>query len=136
MRKQEGSGNTFQYVLMAAFAIIRWGALRLRELKDAWLSERKKPAHDRQKIDRRKAVTSLLAIAIAVAAVAFYVLKGFIVAFANAAGVIDRQTALYIGVAALFLGLQVFKRLPKRRKLGLVISTLGALLVAYGFGYI
>lgn len=135
-KKAGGTGNVLQYVIMAAFAVFRWGALRLKEIKDDWLSERKKPVKDRQKLDRRKAVTGLLAIALAIGIVAYYVLKELGAVFASAAGFIDRQTALYVGVAALFLGLQVFKRIPSRRKLGLAISALGAALVAYGLGYI
>lgn len=136
MRKQAGTGNTLQYVLMAAFAVIRWGVMRLKEIKESWQSERKKPVEDRQKINRQKAVTSLLAIALAIGVVAYYVLKELSALFANAVGFIDRQTALYVGLAAVFIGLQVFRRMPKHRKLGLAISALGALLVAYGIGYI
>lgn len=141
MPKTRSNASLFQYVLMAAVALFRWGAQRLWSLLTFWKEERKKPVPDRQKIDRQKAFAGLLAIALAVGGVAFFVWKGLIAVFSMGAAFIDRQYVLYIGLGLLFVGttlLRMQSRLPpeKRRvKLALALSALGALCIAYGMGY-
>lgn len=133
---KKANASLFQYVLMAAVALFRWGAQRLLNILTFWRNERKKPVPDRQKIDRQKAFAGLCAIAIAVGGVAFFVWKGLIAAFSTSVAFLDRQTALYVGAALLILGLQVARLMPQRRKLGLLVAAVGALLVAYGLGYL
>ncbi len=136
MPKTKSHANLFQYVLTAALMLFRWGAQRLWNIATFWSKERKKPLPDRQKIDRQKAVAGLLAIAIAIGGTALFIWKGLSAAFSMSAAFIDRQTALYVGAALLILGLQIVRLAPQRRKIGLVLAALGALLVAYGLGYL
>lgn len=135
MRKQSNA-SLFQYVLMAAVALFRWGAQRLWNILTFWQNERKKPFPDRQKVDRQKAFAGLFAILLAVGGVAFFVWKGLIAVFSMSVAFIDRQLALYIGAALLILGLQLVRFSPQRRKIGLALAAVGALLVAYGLGYL
>lgn len=130
------NASLFQYVLMAAVALFRWGAKRLWNILTFWSNERKKPYPDRQKIDRQKAVAGLLAIAVAVGGVTFFVWKGLVVLFSASIAFLDRQTALYVGAALLVLGLQMIRLMPQRRKIGIAIAIVGAALVAYGLGYL
>ena len=136
MPKKQSNANLFQYVLMAAVALFRWGAQRLWNILTFWQAERKKPLPDRQKVDRQKAVAGLLAIGIAVGGVAFFVWKGLIAVFSMSVAFIDRQYALYIGAALLIVGLQMLRLMPQRKKLALALAAIGALLVAYGLGYL
>jgi hypothetical protein len=130
------SASLFQYVLMTAVALFRWGAMRLWNILTFWREERKKPFPDRQKIDRQKAFAGLAAVLIAVGGVAFFVWKGLIAVFSASAAFLDRQTALYAGALLLVIGLQVARLMPQRRKIGLALAAVGALLVAYGLGYL
>ncbi|MEK7545901.1 MAG: hypothetical protein AAB554_02380 [Patescibacteria group bacterium] len=136
MPKKQSSGNLFQYVLMSAVALFRWGVKRLWNILTFWQAERKKPLADRQKVDRQKAVAGLLAVVIAVGGVAFFVWKGLIAVFSMSVAFLDRQMALYIGAALLIVGLNILRLMPQRKKIGLVLMALGALLVAYGLGYL
>lgn len=136
MPKTQSNANLFQYVLTAALMLFRWGAQRLLNVVRFWKTERTKPLPDRQKIDRQKAFAGLLAILIAVAGVAYFVWRGLNAAFSMSAAFLDRQTALYVGAALLILGLQIVRLAPQRRKIGLVLAALGALLLAYGLGYL
>ena len=122
-----------QYIFMLIVALVRWGATRTWNVLTFWREERKKPAPDRQKVDRAKAVAGLLAIAAGLAAGAWLVLRTLVM---PAIAFIDRQYALYIGAALLLVGLQVVRFSPKRRALGLLLVALGGLLVAYGLGYL
>lgn len=133
---KKANASLFQYVLMAAVALFRWGAQRLWNILTFWQAERKKPLPDRQKIDRQKAIAGLLAIAVAVGGVTFFVWKGLIAVFSMSVAFLDRQMALYIGAALLILGLQMVRLMPQRRKIGLALAAVGALLVAYGLGYL
>lgn len=136
MPKTKSNANLFQYVLMAAVALFRWGAQRLWNILTFWQNERKKPLPDRQKVDRQKALAGLLAIAIAVGGVTFFVWKGLIAVFSMSVAFLDRQMALYIGAALMLVGLQIVRFSPQRRKIGLLVVAVGALLVAYGLGYL
>lgn len=136
MPKKQSNGSLFQYVLMAAVALFRWGAQRVWNVLTCWQNERKKPVQERQKIDRQKAIAGLLAIAVAVGGVAFFVWKGMIAVFSMSIAFLDRQYALYIGAALLIVGLQMVRLMPTRRKLGLALAAVGALLCAYGLGYL
>ncbi|MFA5853996.1 MAG: hypothetical protein WC866_02815 [Patescibacteria group bacterium] len=49
---------------------------------------------------------------------------------------IDPQIALYVGCFLLVVGLQIVRRAPKHRKIGLLIMAIGAILVAYGYGFL
>ncbi|HTK60114.1 MAG TPA: hypothetical protein VL283_02815 [Candidatus Baltobacteraceae bacterium] len=122
-----------QYIFMLIVALVRWGAVRTWNVLTFWRNERKKPLPDRQKVDRTKAVAGLLAIAAGLAAAAWLVFRTLVM---PAIAFIDRQYALYIGAALLILGLQIVRFSPQRRKLGLALAALGALLVAYGLGYL
>ncbi len=51
-------------------------------------------------------------------------------------GFIDKQTALYVGAFLFVVGLQIVRRVPKHRKIGLVLMAIGGLLAAYGAGYL
>lgn len=133
---KKANASLFQYVLMAAVALFRWGAQRLWNILTFWQAERKKPLPDRQKIDRQKAIAGLLAIAVAVGGVTFFVWKGLIAVFSMSVAFLDRQMALYIGAALLILGLQMVRLMPQRRKIGLALAAVGVLLVAYGLGYL
>ena len=133
---KKANASLFSYVLTAAVALFRWGAARLWNILTFWQAERKKPLPDRQAIDRRKAFAGLLAIAVAVGGVAFFVWKGLVVLFSTSVAFVDRQTALYVGLALLIVGLNVARLMPQRRKLGLLLAAVGALLVAYGLGYL
>ena len=133
---KKANASLFQYVLMAAVALFRWGAQRLWNILTFWQNERKKPLPDRQKIDRQKAIAGLLAIAVAVGGVTFFVWKGLIAVFSMSVAFIDRQYALYIGAALLIVGLQMLRLMPQRKKLALALAALGALLCAYGLGYL
>jgi hypothetical protein len=122
-----------QYIFMLIVGLVRWGAVRTWNILTFWRAERKKPRPDRQKVDRAKAFAGLLAIAAGLGAGAWLIMRTLVmptIAF------IDRQYALYAGMLLLVIGLQVARRLPQRRKLGLVLAGLGALLTAYGLGYI
>lgn|GEM_PF-2253677 len=130
------NASLFQYVLTAALMLFRWGAQRLWNILNFWRSERQKPFPDRQKVDRQKALAGLAAILLAVGAVAFFVWKGLGLAFSASAAFIDRQTALYVGLALLLIGLNIARLMPQRRKIGLVLAALGGLLIAYGLGYL
>ena len=133
MPKIRSNANLFQYVFMAAFALFRWGAQRLWNMLTFWQNERKKPLPDRQKVDRAKAVAGLLAILAAVGFVAWFFLKAAVL---PAIAFLDRQMALYIGAALLIVGLQMLRLMPQRKKIGLALAALGALLMAYGLGYL
>lgn len=130
---KKASANLFQYVFMAAFALFRWGAQRLWNILTFWKNERKKPLPDRQKIDRAKAFAGLLAILAAVGFVAWFFLQAMVV---PTIAFLDRQTALYIGAALLIVGLQMIRLMPQRKKIGLALAAAGALLMAYGLGYL
>jgi len=125
--------HLFTYVLTIVLALVRWGAVRTWNLLTFWRKERKKPLPDRQKIDRVKAVTGLLAIAAGVGIAAWFVL-GALGSFA--AAFVSRQTVLYVGMALMIVGLNVARLMPRRRKLGLLLAAVGALLCAYGLGYL
>lgn len=133
---KSASASLFQYVLMAAVALFRWGAKRLWNILTFWRDERKKPFPDRQKIDRQKAFAGLAAILIAVGGVALFLWKALAFAVSAGAAFLDRQTALYAGALLLVIGLQVARLMPKRRKIGLALAAIGGLLVAYGLGYL
>jgi len=122
-----------QYIFMLTVALVRWGAVRTWNVLTFWSKERKKPLPDRQKVDRMKAVAGLLAIAAGLGIAAYFVLQTLV---APAIAFIDRQMALYIGLGLMLLGLNVARLMPKRRKIGLVLLALGAVLVAYGLGYL
>jgi len=122
-----------QYVFMLVIALIRWGAVRTWNILTFWRKERKKPRADRQKIDRMKAVAGLLAIAAGLGIGALLIFRTLVM---PALAFIDRQTALYVGLGLMLVGLNVARLMPQRRKLGLVMLALGALLVAYGLGYL
>jgi len=118
---------------MFVLSLVRWGAVRTWNILTFWRKERKKPLPERQKVDRAKAFAGLLAIAVGVSAAAWFVLRTFV---APAIAFLDRQYALYIGAALLIVGMQIAMRMPERRKVGLALAALGALLVAYGLGYL
>ena len=122
-----------QYVFMLVVALVRWGAIRTWNILTFWSAERKKPLPDRQKVDRMKALAGLLAIALGVAIGAWLVLRTLVM---PAIAFLDRQTALYIGLCLLVVGLQLVRLMPQRRKIGLLMIALGALLCAYGLGYL
>ena len=51
-----------------------------------------------------------------------------------------RKTLIFLvsllGAALLIVGLQMVRLMPQRKKLGLALAAVGALLVAYGLGYL
>ena len=122
-----------QYIFMLVVSLVRWGAIRTWNVLTFWSAERKKPLPDRQKVDRMKAIAGLLAIAAGLAIGAWFVLQTLV---APAIAFLDRQMALYIGLGLMLVGLNVARLMPKRRKIGLVLLVLGALLLAYGLGYL
>lgn len=133
MPQKKDRSHLFTYVLTIVLALVRWGAVRTWNLLTFWRKERRKPLPDRQKVDRVKAVTGLLAIAAGLGIAAWFVL-GALGTFA--AAFVSRQTALYVGMALLILGLNIARLMPQRRKLGLLLAAVGALLCAFGLGYL
>lgn len=133
MPQKRDRSHLFTYVLTIVLALVRWGAVRTWNLLTFWRKERKKPTADRQKVDRLKAVTGLLAIAAGLGIAAWFVL-GALGTFA--AAFVSRQAALYVGMALVILGLNIARLMPQRRKLGLLLAAVGALLCAFGLGYL
>lgn len=133
MPQKKDRSHLFTYVLTIVLALVRWGAVRIWNLVTFWRNERKKPRPDRQKIDRAKAIAGLLAIAAGVGIAAWFVL-GALGTLVVAA--VSRQTALYVGMALVILGLNIARLMPQRRKLGLLLAAVGALLCAFGLGYL
>lgn len=132
MPAKKDRSHLFTYVLTIVLALVRWGAVRTWNVLTFWRTERKKPLPDRQKVDRAKAFAGLLAIAAGLGIAAWFVLGAlgsFAVAF------VSRQTILYIGMALLIAGLNIARLMPQRRKLGLLLAAVGALLCAFGLGY-
>lgn len=133
MPTKKDRSHLFTYVLTIVLALLRWGAIRTWNLLTFWRKERKKPLPDRQKVDRIKAVTGLLAIAAGLGIAAWFVL-GALGSFA--AAFVNRQIVLYVGMGLMILGLNIARLMPARRKLGLLLAAIGALLCAYGLGYL
>ncbi len=121
------------HVFMFVLSLVRWGAIRTWNILTFWRKERKKPLPERQKVDRAKAVAGLLAIAAGLGIATWLVLRTFVM---PAIAFIDRQYALYIGAILVVVGLQIVRFNPQRRKIGLALAVVGALLVAYGLGYL
>lgn len=118
-------------LMMAAFSLLGVA------VKNGWtllynrLSGNTDP--DQQKLVRARAWTMLAALAGAGLILVWFMVNGLL---SLTAAFLDRQMALYIGLALLIVGLQVARMMPQRRKLGLALAAVGALLVAYGLGYL
>ena len=118
-------------LMMAAFSLLGVA------VKNGWtllynrLSGNTDP--DQQKLVRARAWTMLAALAGAGLILVWFMVNGLL---SLTAAFLDRQMALYIGLALLVVGLQVARMMPQRRKLGLALAAVGALLVAYGLGYL
>lgn len=117
-------------LVMAAFALISVAAKNGWTLLMDRLSGQKDP--DRQKLVRAKAWTALSALGGAVLILGWLFWKGMLMT----ADLLPREYALYIGLGLLIVGLQMAAKMPKRRKFGLALMAIGALLVAYGLGYL
>ena len=88
---------------------------------------------DQQKLVRARAWTALAALGGAALILVWFLMNGLL---SLTAAFLDRQMALYIGALMLVIGLQVARLMPQRRKIGLALAAVGALLVAYGLGYL
>lgn len=129
--------HLFSTIFSIVLALLKWGVTRTWNIATFWSKERKKPLPDRQKIDRMKAFAGLAAIGLAVGIAAWFAVGLMASATATvAAAFLSRQHALYIGLGLLIVGLNVARLMPNRRKIGLLLMAAGALLCAYGLGYL
>ena len=118
-------------LMMAAFSLLGVAVKNLWTLLVNRMTGNKDP--DQQKLVRVRAWTALAAIGGAGLILVWFLMNGLLTL---AAAYLDRQIALYVGAALLILGLQVIRLAPGRRKIGLALAVVGALLVAYGLGYL
>lgn len=118
-------------LMMAAFSLLGVAVKNLWTLLVNRMTGNKDP--DQQKLVRVRAWTALAAIGGASLILVWFLMNGLL-AFATA--YLDRQIALYAGALLLVIGLQVARLSPQRRKIGLALAAVGALLLAYGLGYL
>jgi len=123
-------------LMMAAFSLLGVAVRNGWTLLYNRLSRNDDP--DQQKLVRARAWTALAALGGAALILVWFLVNGLL---SLTAAFIDRQYALYIGLALLFVGTTILRmsaRLPpqkRRTKLALALVALGGLLAAYGMGY-